>query len=88
MSVELQPLPSLHDDAGHSATSTRLVRRLSRVSLCLATLMPFGTLCAQGESEILSNASIVQMVTGKLPKNLIVSKISASRPGELCTSSV
>ena len=35
----------------------------------------------RGDTEVLSNATVVQMVAGKLSKDLIVGKINAARPG-------
>lgn len=69
------------------ARSASKVRRSVAATLCCAMLTAFDALPAQGDAEVLSNASVVQMVTGKLPKNLILSKIAASRPGfDLSTS--
>lgn len=44
-------------------------------------LSPASGAGAQGDTEVLSNATVVQMVAGKLSKDLIVGKINSARPG-------
>ena len=60
-------------------------------------LMPLRVALAQAEAEILTNEAVMQMVTGKLSKDLIIGKIGATRPGfdlssegiiTLCTNKV
>ena len=51
------------------------------VGLGLLLLAPFQLLRGQADPEVLSNATVVQMVTAKLSKDLIVGKINTARPG-------
>ena len=44
-------------------------------------LAPLAVARGQAEAEVLSNATVVQMVAGKLSKNLITGKINSARPG-------
>lgn len=65
----------------------RIARSIRAVSMCrlaaaaVLVLVPAYRAGAQGDTELLSNATVVQMVAGKLSKDLIVGKINAARPG-------
>ena len=62
----------------------RSVHSLARYGVAAAGILllaPQATARAQGDTEVLSNATVVQMVAGKLSKDLIVGKINAARPG-------
>ncbi len=59
-----------------------IVARALRVAgVCALLFAPFAPLSAQGDTEVMSNAKVIQMVVGKLPKNLIESKVAAAQPG-------
>ncbi|MBL0171204.1 MAG: hypothetical protein IPP90_10820 [Gemmatimonadaceae bacterium] len=63
---------------------TRVVRVVvGRCAFVLGALacIPPQPMLAQGDTEVLSNATVVQMVAGKLSKDLIVGKINSARPG-------
>ncbi len=59
------------------------VRTLGAVVFCAAALLADqawrGTLWAQDAGEVLTNESVVQMVTGKLSKDLILAKIQGTK---------
>jgi hypothetical protein len=61
--------------------SRRLLSRVVAPMLGTVLLMQPATASAQADSEVLSNATVVQMVAGKLSKDLIVGKINSARPG-------
>lgn len=54
-------------------------RRAATVAIMM--LVPFAHAYGQADAEVLSNATVVQMVAGKLSKNLITGKINSARPG-------
>ncbi|MEQ1692487.1 MAG: hypothetical protein ABMA00_14455 [Gemmatimonas sp.] len=64
----------------HLANSVRAVAWHSAAYFGLM-LSPASRAGAQGDTEVLSNATVVQMVAGKLSKDLIVGKINSARPG-------
>ena len=51
------------------------------MSIGFLLLVPLPSAQAQGDSEVLSNATVVQMVSAKLSKDLILGKINSARPG-------
>ncbi len=55
--------------------------RYRATALGLLILVPVAAVRAQGDTEVLSNATIVQMVAGRLSRDLIINKINAARPG-------
>ena len=63
------------------------MRQTLTTSLRLRAIIFAATLCvpsyanAQASGEVLSNESITQMIAGKLSRDLITTKIKASRPG-------
>ena len=50
-------------------------------SFAIVMFAPFAHAYAQTDTEVLNNAAVVQMVAGKLSKNLITGKINSTRPG-------
>ncbi len=50
-------------------------------ALGLLILVPFQPAFGQADQEVLSNPAVIQMVAGKLSKDLIVGKINSARPG-------
>jgi hypothetical protein len=63
------------------ACSTHAAARNRAAALGLLILAPFHHALAQADTEVLSNATVVQMVAGKLSKDLLVGKINSARPG-------
>ena len=63
------------------ARPTHTGARTRAVALGLVILAPFHQARGQADPEVLSNATVVQMVSGKLSKDLIVGKINSARPG-------
>lgn len=57
--------------------------RSSRAAAAFAIAMfaPCAIAYGQADAEVLSNATVVQMVSGKLSKSLITGKINSSKPG-------
>src|SRR6187401_749486 len=53
----------------------------STAALAVMILAPLAVVRGQADAEVLSNATVVQMVAGKLSKNLITGKINSARPG-------
>jgi hypothetical protein len=51
------------------------------VAVSLLVLAPFHQARGQADAEVLSNTTVVQMVNGKLSKDLIIGKINSARPG-------
>ena len=49
--------------------------------MAILTLAPLELALGQADAEVLSNATVVQMVAGKLSKSLITGKINSARPG-------
>ena len=64
-----------------SLQSHRDVAVRCAASFAIVMLAPFAPASAQADTEVLSNATVVQMVAGKLSKNLITNKINSARPG-------
>jgi hypothetical protein len=56
-----------------------IIRRAA--ALTLLTVAPFHQARGQADQEVLSNNTVVQMVNGKLSKDLIIGKINSARPG-------
>ena len=56
-------------------------RQLRCVAFALVLLAPFSVTTAQTDTEIVTNESVIHMVTGKLSKDLIIGKINAAVPG-------
>ena len=56
-----------------------LRERTAAVALLFLAVAPHAR--AQGDTEVLSNGTIVQMVAGKLSRDLITGKINSARPG-------
>ena len=54
--------------------------RLRHVAVVVTLAIP-ASVSAQAGAEVLSNESITQMIAGKLSRDLITTKIAASRPG-------
>lgn len=63
------------------ARPTHAGARTRAVAFGLLVLAPFHQAQGQADPELLSNATVVQMVAGKLSKDLIVGKINSARPG-------
>ena len=64
----------------------RPIRVAVRYAACYAVsigllLVPVQGAQAQGDGEVLSNATVVQMLNAKLSKDLILGKINSARPG-------
>ena len=59
----------------------RAIRVAATYAGTLVLLAPLPRADAQGDAEVLSNATVVQMVTAKLSKDLILGKINSARPG-------
>jgi len=57
------------------------MRAINRIALTMVlfSLALASPAAAQGSSEVLTNESIIQMVAGKVPKDLIVSKIKSTK---------
>ncbi len=65
----------------HFAQFMRPIVRSGAAALGILVLAPVHRASAQADTEVLSNATVVQMVTGKLSKDLITGKINSARPG-------
>ncbi len=65
----------------HFAQFMRPIVRSGAAALGILLLAPLHRASAQADTEVLSNATVVQMVTGKLSKDLITGKINSARPG-------
>ncbi len=63
------------------ASRTFSTARNRAKALGLLILAPFHPAFGQADQEVLSNPAVVQMVSGKLSKDLIVGKINSARPG-------
>lgn len=56
--------------------------RLQRyLMICLPLVLPQSIAHAQADAEILTNASVVQMIASRLPRDLVTAKINTARPG-------
>ncbi len=64
----------------HSFRAIRVAVTYAGTVGCLL-LAPLLRAEAQADAEVLSNATVVQMVTAKLSKDLILGKINSARPG-------
>ncbi len=63
------------------ARSIRAVSSGWTAAIGVLIVAPLQQSRAQGDTEVLTNATVVQMVAGKLSKDLIVGKINSARPG-------
>jgi len=64
------------------STSLRHPARHFRcAALALILLAPFSVSAAQADTEVVTNETVVHMVTGKLGRDLIIGKINAAVPG-------
>lgn len=63
------------------ARSIRAVSSGWTAAIGVLMVAPLQQSRAQGDTEVLTNATVVQMVAGKLSKDLIVGKINSARPG-------
>ena len=63
------------------ARPTHTGARHRAAALGLLILVPIHQARGQADPEVLSNATVVQMVAGKLSKDLIIGKINSARPG-------
>ncbi len=61
------------------APKYHLAARTATAAMLL--LLPLHAALGQGDAEVLNNGTIVQMVAGKLSKDLILGKINSARPG-------
>lgn len=61
--------------------SARARRAFKATVFCVLVGTPAQRAVAQAETEILTNEAVVQMVAGKLSKDLIVGKIGTTKPG-------
>src|SRR5215813_47905 len=72
--------PPIEGTAMQLARSRR-ASRLGATFLAVVTLAPLHQAVGQADPEVLSNNTVVQMVAGKLSKDLIIGKINSARPG-------
>ncbi|MEP6832059.1 MAG: hypothetical protein ABJB74_01645 [Gemmatimonas sp.] len=63
------------------AKSPRSVVRFHAATVALLLFAPVAIANAQTDTEVVTNETVVHMVTGKLSKDLIVGKITAAVPG-------
>lgn len=59
----------------HSRILARTLSIPRLLTLCMLMGGPVQRMTAQAEAEVLTNEAVIQMVTGKLSKDLIIGKI-------------
>ena len=65
----------------HSRILARTLSIPRLLTLCMLMGGPVQRMTAQAEAEVLTNEAVIQMVTGKLSKDLIIGKIGSTKSG-------